>query len=451
MMKKLLCILLCGFTFISNGAESKNALLTIYMDNTAIIKELREFKLNKGQNIIIVEQIPYNIDISTFIMKPIKYPDKVSVHKKQYNYNILDRQILLGDQVDKEVTIVVQSGESFSGNLQRVTDKEIILINEINEYIIVAADKIISFVMSSDNRNKLLKPQLIVQIDSEVEKVVPFEISYLTNKLGWKTHYVGFLHDNELELYPFALIDNKTRVSYSDANIKLISGEINKANSQQSRPGGRAFAMSLEKDAAQAPPFKEKSVFEYYSYTLDRKVNVPIRSIQEMLLLPEKKVNINKYYVYDGSRSGERVITYLNYKNSKSGGFGVPLPSGMVSIFQLEKDDFLILLGEFTMNATPVGKEVDIQTGIAFDLTGKRIQKEIKRISRTEREEVYEITVRNAKKTPAEVKVIEHLYGDWNIRESSHTYNKKDSHTVEFQLNITASSETVLLYTVRIK
>lgn len=451
MMKKLFIILLCGFAFISKGAESRDALLTIYSDNTAIIKEVREFDLNKGQNIIIIEQIPYNIDIATFVMKPLKYPDKVNVVKKQYNYNILDRQILLEDNVDREVTIVVQGGESFSGNLQRVTDKEIILINEINEYVIVAADKIISFVMSSDNKNRLLKPQLIVQIYSETGKTVPFEISYMTNNLGWKTHYVGFLHENELELYPFALIDNKTRVSFVDAKIKLISGEVNRADTRQRRTGGRAFAMSLEKQAAQAPQFEEKSIFEYYSYTLDRKANVPIRSIQEMLLLPEKKVNINKYYVYDGSRSGEKVITYFNYKNSKSGGFGAPLPPGTASIFQVEKDDFLVLLGEFTMNAAPVGKEVDIQTGVAFDLTGKRIQKEIKRISRTEREEIYEITVRNAKKTPVEIKVIEHLYGDWNIRESSHTYNKKDSHTVEFQLNIAASSESVLLYTVRIK
>ena len=273
----------------------------------------------------------------------------------------------------------------------------------------------------------------------------------MTNKLGWKTHYVGFLNDNELELYPFAIIDNKTRVSFADAKIKLISGEINRADTRQRRAGGRAFAMSLEKQSAQAPQFEEKSVFEYYSYTLDKKVNVPIRSIQEMLLIPEKKVKIRKYYVYDGSRSGEKVITYFNYKNSKSGGFGVPLPSGTASIFQVEKDDFLVLLGEFTMNATPVGKEVDIQTGVAFDLTGKRIQKEIKRISRTQREEIYEITVKNAKKTPVEVKIIEHLYGDWNISQSSHTYNKKDSHTVEFQLNIAPSSESVLLYTVRIK
>lgn len=47
--------------------------------------------------------------------------------------------------------------------------------------------------------------------------------------------------------------------------------------------------------------------------------------------------------------------------------------------------------------------------------------------------------------------VVEHLYSytDWEIRESTFPYEKKDASTIEFKIPLAKDQEVVLNYTVR--
>jgi len=63
--------------------------------------------------------------------------------------------------------------------------------------------------------------------------------------------------------------------------------------------------------------------------------------------------------------------------------------------------------------------------------------------------ESLEIKVRNHKKEPVEVRVVEHLYRalTWDIAFSSAQHKKTDSHTVEFPVTIAADGEVTINYT----
>jgi hypothetical protein len=64
-------------------------------------------------------------------------------------------------------------------------------------------------------------------------------------------------------------------------------------------------------------------------------------------------------------------------------------------------------------------------------------------------DESFEIKVRNHKKEPIEVRVVEHLYRwtNWDIAASSTTYKKTDSQTIEFPVTIAPDEEKVITYT----
>jgi len=49
------------------------------------------------------------------------------------------------------------------------------------------------------------------------------------------------------------------------------------------------------------------------------------------------------------------------------------------------------------------------------------------------------------------VVVVEHLYAytEWEIRESTFPYEKKDASTIEFKISLEKDQEVVLNYTVR--
>jgi hypothetical protein len=64
--------------------------------------------------------------------------------------------------------------------------------------------------------------------------------------------------------------------------------------------------------------------------------------------------------------------------------------------------------------------------------------------------EAFEIKVRNHKKEPVEVRIVEHLYrwSNWKIAANSDPYDKADSRSIEFKVTIPPDGEKVVTYRV---
>jgi hypothetical protein len=107
--------------------------------------------------------------------------------------------------------------------------------------------------------------------------------------------------------------------------------------------------------------------------------------------------------------------------------------------------------GENTIDHTPKDEMVRVYTGNAFDLTGDRTRSDFK--SRDQFRtitETYKVTLKNAKDTAAPVRVVEHLYrtANWEIAKNSDDFVKKDSQTIEFNVDVPAHGEKDVSYTV---
>jgi hypothetical protein len=63
--------------------------------------------------------------------------------------------------------------------------------------------------------------------------------------------------------------------------------------------------------------------------------------------------------------------------------------------------------------------------------------------------ETYKVTLRNAKDTPTQVRIVEHLYrtATWEITAHSDDFTKKDSQTIEFPVEVPAHGEQQATYT----
>lgn len=89
-------------------------------------------------------------------------------------------------------------------------------------------------------------------------------------------------------------------------------------------------------------------------------------------------------------------------------------------------------------------------TGSAFDLTGERKRTIFQNdMGRRTLDEAFEIRVRNHKKEAVEVRVVEHLYrwSTWEISTSSMPYQKTDSQTIEFRVQLKPDEEKLITYT----
>ncbi|AKB24307.1 hypothetical protein MSMTP_0838 [Methanosarcina sp. MTP4] len=60
----------------------------------------------------------------------------------------------------------------------------------------------------------------------------------------------------------------------------------------------------------------------------------------------------------------------------------------------------------------------------------------------------YEIELANSKSEAQAVTVVEHLFGQWEILESSDEYDKTDAFTVEFRVTVPAKGTKTVSYRV---
>ena len=142
---------------------------------------------------------------------------------------------------------------------------------------------------------------------------------------------------------------------------------------------------------------------------------------------------------------------YLKFVNKEDNQLGIPLPGGVMRVYQEDSEGMLQFSGEDRVEHTPKDEDVRIKLGTAFDVVAERKQMDFQRIAERVTESSYEIKVRNHKATDITVNVVEPFRSDWEILNSSHKYDKKDAQTAVFAVPIPKDGETVITYRVRVK
>jgi hypothetical protein len=250
--------------------------------------------------------------------------------------------------------------------------------------------------------------------------------------------------DTRLELSGWVSIDNHSGATYENAKLKLVAGDVNVIQTRRLKSDDVLMFGAAE----EAPQFEEKSFFEYHLYALQRKSTLKDNQTKQISLFPPASTKIDKIYLFDSNRHGDKVRVHLEFENSESDGLGMPLPEGKVRVFKADTDGSQEFIGEDRIDHTPRNETVRLFIGHAFDITGRRTVKDTQKVSRRSRQESVEIVLKNHKNESIDITVIERFGTDWKISEASHAHRKKDAHTAEFKAAVSANAETALTYTV---
>ena len=139
------------------------------------------------------------------------------------------------------------------------------------------------------------------------------------------------------------------------------------------------------------------------------------------------------------------------FVNAETNHLGMALPKGKLRFYRRDDDGQLEFTGENDIDHTPRNETIRVTTGNAFDLVGERKQTDFRVDTRDKwMDESFEIKLRNRKKEPVEIRVVEHLYrwSNWNITEKSDEFRKTDAQTIEFRVTVKPDEEKTVTYTV---
>ncbi|MGB8658184.1 MAG: DUF4139 domain-containing protein [Candidatus Zixiibacteriota bacterium] len=430
--------------------------VTIYNSDLGLVKDVRELDFQKGKSIIKFTDVAAQIDPTSVHFMPVDASDHVSILEQNYQYDLVSSSKILEKYVDKEIELFTKSTptagqeKSYKGTLLSYSNENVTIQEPGGAIRIIRLDEVRDLYFPTLPEGLITRPTLVWLLDSQVSGKKKAEVSYLTSGINWHAEYVAVVDqkDQNLELAGWVSIDNRSGATYQDAKMKLIAGEVHRV--QEAPPSRYGKGLALEMAAAPSQ-FEEKPFFEYHLYTLLRPATIKDNEIKQVSLFPSAEVKVKKIFTYDGAKDDKNVRVELEFKNAESEGLGMPLPQGKIRVYQADVDKSLEFVGEDQIDHTPKDEKVRVFLGNAFDLVGERKKTDFKQISDDVTEESYQIKLRNHKEESVEVVAAEHLYSyvQWEIKESSLPYEKKDASTIEFKIQLAKDQEATLNYTVR--
>jgi len=444
----------------TTAAEQTGVSITVYNSNLGLVKDRRELKLPRGRGELRFMDVAAQIIPESVHITSLAEPAPLRVLEQNYEYDLLNPQKLMDKYVGKEVKLYEKNPYSEREEMISAT----LVSNNGSPIYRIGSD--ITFnhpgrvTLPGVPENLIPKPTLVWLLENDLEKSQTVEASYLTGGITWRADYVLTLNrsDERADLSGWVTIDNRSGAAYRDAILKLVAGDVNRVREDTVY---REKAMRMT--AAAAPPqFKEQELFEYHLYALERPATIKENQTKQISLLsassfPVKKELLlagqNFYYYNPMGDLGEKqkVSVFVELRNSKADGLGMPLPKGTVRVYKEDGDGSLQFIGEDSIDHTPRDEKVRIKLGEAFDVVGSRKQTDWKKIAADTYEAAFEISLRNHKQEDVTVKVIEPVPGDWKMLSSSHEYRKGDAFTAEFQVPVKKDGESTLTHRVRMR
>jgi hypothetical protein len=440
--------------------------LTVYNSSIALVRDVREIALDRGTLDLRFADIAATVNPATVHLRSLTEPGRLSVLEQNYEYDLLEPDKLLRKYVGREITLVRRREENGSTRLEEVKAQ---LVSYNNGPIWRIAGEFVTGLPADHLRfpelpeNLYSRPTLVWTLDNRGGGRHRVEASYLAGSLSWSADYVLTVarDDKAADLDGWVTLTNGSGTSFRDARLQLVAGDLNRV-----RPGARdelEMARKAQLAATEAPAVTQEAFSEYHLYTLGRRTTIANSETKQVALLTGAGLPVGKRFVVDGQRLyyhnhqrpgapiKDQVQVFYRFRNDKESGLGLPMPAGIVRVYQADAKGGVQFVGEDRIDHTPKDETLDLRIGNAFDVVCERKQTDFEKIAASVYEVEFEITLRNHKTTPIAVEVNEPIGGTWRMLRSSHEWTKTAAWAAHFDVPVAAEGSAVLRYRVRVE
>ena len=301
------------------------------------------------------------------------------------------------------------------------------------------------------------------------------DIAYVAQGMTWETLYQVVLTGTKAQVSGTATVISQNFRTDS-ADVQLVAGSIQRTrNKSIDEYGvGAASGVAFLRRRADSLIPTEEAVGETHVYQLPGRLSIEPGVPVTTALFPRSSAAVVQELIVPGvlpwrgwmgqNPEPNRVPVQVWYtiKRAAKTPFGDrPLPAGTVQLYQADSSGRVQLIGEASNDHTAPGRDLRVQSGDAFDITAERVQTDwnqeqlppVRRgmPNRQRLTAAYRVTISNAKAEAVTVDVREAHFGSWKITESSVPPEKLSSTESRFRVQVPASGEATLTYTVQIE
>jgi hypothetical protein len=455
-----------GFANAQEPAASATQ-LTIYNQDFAVARTTVPLTLKAGVNEVTTTSVTSQLEPDSVVLRDPESHNPIQVLEQNYDSAVVNQGWLLEKYEGQTISFQTSGTQTFTlpTGEQKTVPPTIVqgkIVRAGNDPLIEVDGKLQFqlpgtplFPASTDGL--MLKPTLRWRIDARKAASFPAELDYITHGMKWQATYNVLIPTSEdttgpekADVIGWVTIDNHTGTEFPEATIQLMAGNV--AKIQEYRRNIMPM-MAMKSDRVMngaAPQVTQKAFDEFHLYDLHRTVALKNGETKQVQFLEGNNVTVQRRFELDGANEDTptEVAVVEKIKNSEANHLGMPIPAGRLRVYRRDTDGQVQFVGESMIDHTPAEQEINVVTGKAFDVTGKRRQTE-QHSTQHSSDQTFEIKLSNQKAQPAVVHVLEHMDREnWKITAKSNNFEKKDSDTLDFPVTVPAKGEATLTYSV---
>jgi hypothetical protein len=460
---KLPTFLLLAAASVSFAADPA---LTIYNGGYAVVRETLPIDLKSGVNQVSFAGATAQVEADSVILRDIAGKAEFQILEQSYRNDPVSQAMLLSLFEGKTLEFVRHE----NNKPDRIIVSKVVRSGFVpgGSFVepIIEVDGKLQFslpgepVFPSLGTDNVLKPTLNWKLNSASSGKIDAEVAYLSRGFTWEASYnlVAEEKGDSLDVVGWITMNNHSGMMFADAKVKLMAGDVHRVQEAYATTAGGGMPMASRAMLADKV-VTEKSFDEFHLYTLGNPVTLRDKETKQVEFVRATGVKAERIYVYEGSGYSRRgssvagkVQVFREFKNSEANKLGLALPKGKLRFYSQDDDRQLEFVGENEIDHTPKNEVIRVFTGNSFDLVGqRRLVSQTENSSERVATQTIEVKVRNRKKEPAEIRVVEHANrgGNWTLTAQSQPHEKKDATTFEFRAPLQPDEEKVITYTIR--
>lgn len=449
-------------TVSAGPAERSSLALTLYQEDLALVRELRQLQLPGGLVRLDLGEVPAQLRPETTQLR-WSGGGPVDLLEQSFDAKLLTAQQLLESYVGREVTLLRE--HPVTGALQRESATVLAAGNDNGAGAVLRlADRIETMPAGPGWRlafDRLpadlhVRPTLSLLLEASAGPR-SLELSYLSGGLSWKTDYVARLSADgrQMDLSGWVTLSNRSGTHYRDARLQLVAGALNRV--QESAPLMVRKASVTAMRASSAPV--EESLLDYHLYRFERPLSIADQQTKQLSLLAATAVPVRREYLLADTGALEfgrqdpgvqqfKPSVWLEFDNRGSA-LGQPLPAGVVRFYAPDRQGEAQFVGEDRINHSARDESIRLRLGSAFDLSAERRQLSFRQLGERSSESGWRMTLRNARDEAVTIRVQQALAGDWEMVQESQRSSKPSAQAASWQVEVPARGSAQLDYTVR--
>jgi hypothetical protein len=302
--------------------------------------------------------------------------------------------------------------------------------------------------------NLRARPTLSVTLESARAGSRPVTLSYLTPGMSWKADYVTLFDEaaGKIDVQGWVTLTNTTGTTFDNADTLLVAGQI----------GGGGGYNPYDQPYRMPPPpgnrpgtetSARESLGDFLLYPLKERTTIANQQTKQVSFLDVTGAAGRRAYVFRNSWLGTlnqaaSADTVLQFSSSRDQGLGDALPAGTVRVYMKDARGNAQFVGENQIGHTPMGSDVAITTGQAFDVKVQPlvVTREKKSGDRWRTTMNYVLT--NARPAPVTVDLIQSgLWGDVRIVDESLKSTRRSASETMWRVTVPANGDTTVTAT----